>query len=76
MKIDTSVWNNGRNLRKRVHNLATMVLTLAVLNSYTLIANRSWILLGINALYALITVPIFLSWSKWQKQPPKEVDFK
>jgi len=75
-KIDVSIWNNGRNLRKRVKNLATMILTLAVINSYSLIANRNWIMLGLNAFYALTTIPIFLSWAKWQKQPPQEVEFE
>lgn len=74
-KIDTSLWNNGRNLRARVKNLATMVWTLAVINSYVIIANKSWVVLGINILYVLTTIPVFLSWAKFQKLPPTEVNF-
>ena len=76
MRIDTSIWNNGRNLRRRVKNLATMILTLAVMNLYILVNKKSWIMVGINIFYAITTIPIFLSWAKWQKNPPKEVNFK
>lgn len=72
MKLDTSLWNNLGRARIRIKNLATMLLTLAIINLYNVIATKNWILVAINIIYALTTLPVFLSYGKWQKEPPKE----
>lgn len=70
VKLDTSIWNNKERMRIRMKNLATMVLTLAIINLYIAIANESWIIVAIDILYAVTTLPLFLSYGKWQKEPP------
>lgn len=74
MKIDTRIWNEPSRMRERIRNLATIVLTLSAMNSFILIPTRNWITIGINCLFFILTLPVFISYTKWQKEPPKEVE--
>ena len=71
VKLDISLWMSIDRLRERVRNIATMVLSLSAVNGFYMVSQKSWILLGINVLFFLTTIPLFMSYSKWRKLPPQ-----
>lgn len=71
MKIDTSIWENKERMQSRIKNLGTMILSLSAMNMLALVATKQWIVAGINALFFITTLPIFMSWAKYEKEPPK-----
>lgn len=73
MNIDISLWTNMKRLRERVRNLATMVLSITAMNVFYTISQKAWLFMSINLLFFLSTLPVFMSWSKFQKEPPQEV---
>lgn len=72
MKVDTSLWENKERLQIRIRNIATMVMSLSAVNGFYMLSQKIWILLGINCLFFITTIPLFISWSKYQKEPPKQ----
>lgn len=70
MKIDTSVWNNKERMQKRIRDLGKIILSITAVNIFTLISYKSWVVMGINILFFITTIPIFLSWAKYEKEPP------
>lgn len=73
MKIDISLWDFPSRMRERIKNLATMVMSISAVNGFALIIYKNWILVAINFIFLLATLPVFISYSKWQKEPPKEI---
>lgn len=71
-KIDISLWTNIRRLRERVKNVATMVMSITAVNGFYMVTEKNWILLGINCIFFLTMIPLFMSYSRFQKEPPKE----
>jgi hypothetical protein len=49
-----------------------MVLSLSFVNGFYASAQGNWLITGINALFFVTTISVFISYSKWQKEPPKE----
>lgn len=71
MKVDVSVWENKNRLVLRIYNLGTMIMSLSATNGLYMVYNKQWIMLGINLLFFLTIIPLFISYSKWKKMPPK-----
>lgn len=71
MKIDISLWDNTQRLRERVKNVATTVMSITAVNGFYMYYNSEWILLAINSLFFIAMIPVFMSYSKWRKLPPK-----
>ena len=73
MKIDTSLWESEDRMRIRIKNLGSMVLSITAVNGF-ITYGTNWFIFGINCLFFITTVPLFMSYSKWQKEPPKYED--
>lgn len=73
MKIDTSLWNNPERMRIRIKNFGTSIMSLSAVNGFVSLSNQDWIIFGINCLFFITTLPLFISYSKWEKEPPKEL---
>lgn len=74
VNIDMSLWNNPRRMRERIRNLGTSVMSLSAVNGFYMVIQKNWLLLGINCLFFLTMLPLFISYSKFQKEvPPMEV---
>jgi len=71
MKIDTSLFNNKERMRIRLLNLATMVMSLSAVNGFYTLSQKAWIFFGINTLFFITTIPVFIAKAKWEKEPPK-----
>ena len=69
-KVDTNSWNNIYSLRKRMIDMTKLLLLCATINAMYLFAIKNWILFGLNILYAIITLPVFFSKAKFDKEPP------
>lgn len=72
MKIDITMWDDKRRMRERIRNLATMIMSITAVNIFTLASYEAWFILGINVLFFLTEIPLFMSWAKYSKEPPKE----
>ena len=71
MKIDKSVWNKPDRLRKRIMDLAKIILSITAVNAFYTLSQKNWIIFGINVLFFITTIPVFLSKAKWDKKPPQ-----
>lgn len=71
VKIDTRIWDNKERMQERIRNMASLILSLCAMNSYVCISSRNWWILGINGLFFLLTLPVFISWVKYNKDPPR-----
>lgn len=70
VKIDTTMWNNELRMRERIINLATMIASLSAMNMLYSASKSNWLIFGINCLFFIATLPIFMSHTKWQKEVP------
>lgn len=73
VKIDSTLWNNPRRMRERIRNLGTSVMSLSAVNGFYTLGQKNWIMFGINCLFFLTMLPLFISYSKWSKEPPQEI---
>ena len=71
MRINIDLWDSKDRMRERIRNIATMVLSLSAVNGFTTFG-ENWLVFGINCLFFITTLPIFISYSKWRMKPPKE----
>lgn len=74
MKIDTTIWESKTRMKARIKNLATMVASISAVNLFYTLAQKSWIIAGINLLFFASVLPIFMSLTKHEKEPPKQND--
>jgi len=72
MNIDINLWENKSRMRLRIKNLGTMVMSISAVNIFYKIINKNWILTSINGLFLISVIPLFISYTKWEKIPPKE----
>lgn len=71
MKIDITLWDSPERMRKTIKDLAKIILSLTAMNIFTLIYYKSWIVMGINILFFITTIPVIISKRTHEKQPPK-----
>ena len=72
MKIDIGLWYNIERLRERVRNFGSIILSICAMNGFYAYTQKGWLVLGLNVFFFITTLPLFLSYGKFQKEPPRQ----